>query len=146
MRPDARSTGGAASDIPGWRAGWKVVASRMCRWPRTSGFGRFGLLGCRALRRRGVSRAGPTLSAKRCALQGLGECQGHTPGGPLCFTAEPRPFLLQTTHSADSLWESSFFLIPRPRKSFCRTGVRCEVSGLGVGSRSEAEAGTKVFA
>lgn len=146
MRPDARSTGGAASDISGWRAGRYVVARRICRWLRTSGSGHFGLLGCRALRRRGVSRAGPTLSARRCAMQGLGECQGHTPGVPLCFTAEPRPFLPQTTHSADSLWKSSFFLIPRPRESFCRTGVRCEVSGFGVGSGSEAEAGTKIFA
>ena len=66
---------------------------------------------------------------------------------PLCFVAETRP-----SPTKDPLHRSSAgaALSPPPPHScsreFCRTGVRCEVAGLGVGSGSVVESRTVSFA
>ena len=65
--------------------------------------------------------------------------------GPLCFVAETLPFLARKTHSTGvQLEQLSFFHYCS--REFCRTGVRCEVAGLGVGSGSVVESGTVSFA
>lgn len=83
-------------------------------------------------------------------LQGLAEkgcvtctanlkCEAVYLAGTVSAKATPRGgslFVLQRDPLDNPLGglplEKQLFPHPRPRKCFCRTGVRCEVSGLGV--------------
>lgn len=80
---------------------------------------------------RGVcARAAMPFSARACALQGLRVPRPH-PGGVLCVSRRNHaPFSHERPASTTPAGEVPFTR-SRPRREFCRTGVRCKVAGLG---------------
>ena len=71
-------------------------------------------------------------------------CHGHTP--VLCVLwRKHSPFSHERPTPPEFSWSSSLFFHYCSRE-FCRTGARCEVAGLGVGSWSVVESGTVSFA
>ena len=66
-------------------------------------------------------------------------CGGNTPLSP---TKDP----LHRSSAGAALSLSLFFFSHSCSREFCRTGVRCEVAGLGVGSGSAVESRTVSFA
>ena len=74
-------------------------------------------------------------------------CHGDSPGSLLCVLWRKHALLPRKTHSIGVLLEQLFPPPPHScSREFCRTGVRCEVAGLGVGSGSVVESRTVSFA
>ena len=92
-------------------------------------------------------------AALGCALVYLAGtvCRGDSPGALLCVLwRKHAPFSHERPTPSEFCWSSSlslfFFFSHSCSREFCRTGVRCEVAGLGVGSGSAVESRTVSFA
>lgn len=98
-------------------------------WPPAPETGHFGLLGCGALHARRC------LCSRGCVSCRGSACATAPPGGGVLLCVSRRDHAPFSQERPTPLFPAGDAPFPhsRPHGEFCRTGVRCEVAGLGDG-------------